>query len=95
MTTNAILCLPAMLDLRSAAALKQDLLSYEGAALDVDASKVERAGALGLQVLLAAEASWRRAGLGFRIRNASQAFVDDLNLLGASGMLARDDGGRP
>ncbi|MES1200258.1 MAG: STAS domain-containing protein [Pseudomonadota bacterium] len=92
MSTNAILCLPAMLDLKAAAALRQELHTHEGAALDVDASKVERVGGLCLQVLIAAAAAWRQAGRAFRIQNPSLAFADDVALLGATQLLSISEG---
>jgi len=87
MSTTAILCLPAMLDLKAAPALKQDLQAGEGAALDIDASKVERVGGLCLQVLLAAVAAWRQAGQTLRVQDPSPAFADDVKLLGAAALL--------
>ena len=87
------LSLPAVLDLAAATSLKADLEARLGAPLDVDAANVERVGGLCLQILLAASTASGRADLGFRIVNASQAFRDDVKLMGADGLLApRDDG---
>jgi chemotaxis protein CheX len=85
------LALPAVLDLRAAAPLKSSLDALTGSALDIDASKVERLGGLCLQILLAAETAWRGAGLGFRAINASEAFRDDLRLMGAASLVPMAD----
>ncbi|HVY86855.1 MAG TPA: STAS domain-containing protein [Caulobacterales bacterium] len=92
MSANAILCLPAMLDLNAAPRLKSEFRSYEGAPLDIDAGKVERVGGLCLQVLIAAGAAWRRAGLALRVLNASPAFVEDVRIMGAAALLPQSEG---
>jgi chemotaxis protein CheX len=88
-----ILSLPAVLDLRAATPLKDSLDGLAGAPLDLDASKVERLGGLCLQILLAASAAWGGAGHGFRTINASEAFRDDLRLMGAANLLPAPDHG--
>jgi chemotaxis protein CheX len=80
---SATITLPAILDLRAAAQLKADIQPHAGAALDLDASRVERLGGLCLQVLIAAEAQWRATGHGFRLINAGHAIRGDLRLMNA------------
>jgi chemotaxis protein CheX len=87
------LTLPAVLDLRAAGQLKADIQSRAGAALDLDASKVERVGGLCLQVLIAAEAHWRSAGHAFRLTNAGASFRDDLRLMNATQLVLAADNG--
>jgi chemotaxis protein CheX len=71
------------LDFAAARPLWQELRQLRGAPLALDASEVERLGGLCLQVLLAASAEWRAAGLEFRIEAPSQAFVTALKTMGA------------
>mgnify|MGYP000851215876 CR=1 FL=1 len=63
--------LPAALDSSAAAGLKELLLAQRGKDIRLDASAVERAGALCLQVLLAAQAMWRGDGKEFAVTGAS------------------------
>lgn len=90
--TNTI-SLPPVLDLAAAAALKAEIEARLGAPLDVDAANVERVGGLCLQILLAASAACGRPDLGFRVVNASQAFRDDVKLMGADRLLPTADDG--
>ena len=68
----ATLVLPARVDLAAVRGLAADLRARAGAALVIDASKVELLGGLGLQLLLAAGQTWSRAGrrLTFAPRSA-------------------------
>lgn len=75
--------LPAVLDLRAAAALARDLMALRGRPISLDASGVERLGGLGLQVLISARMSWLADQLGFSLVGASDAFHADCARLGA------------
>lgn len=86
--SSASYVLPDTLDLACAASLHRDLLARRGADLEVDASLVRKLGGLGLQVLLAANASWERDGHKFQVLNRSAAFSDALRLAG--GFLSGD-----
>lgn len=76
--------LPARLDLKAAAPLRDDLLAVRGAPVTLDGSAVLHLGASGLQVLLAAAETWRAEGLDFRIVEPSAAFQEGLRQMGAS-----------
>jgi len=84
--------LPPVLDLAAARPLHAQLLAARGAPLDLDASAVERIGAICLQVLLAAHAQWSRDGVAFTISAASQQFKDAVRL--ASGSAFEPEGAR-
>lgn len=75
------------LDLSAAAPLWSSLTKARGGALELDASQVERLSGVCLQVLLAAAAAWRAAGLDFRIVESSQAFSDAVEIMGAGEQL--------
>ena len=79
----AVLRLRQQLDLNAAAPLAAELLALRGSDLEVDASAVRRMGALCLQVLLSARASWRDDGFAFAITGVSAEFTAVLDLLGA------------
>jgi chemotaxis protein CheX len=81
---SASYVLPEMIDLASVASLQRDLLAFRGADLDVDASPVRKLGGLGLQVLLAAGATWERDGHTLRVLNRSDALTEALRLAGSS-----------
>ncbi len=78
-----VLVLPEVMDLRAAGQLTQRILGFQGRALTLDASAVERIGGLCLQVLLSARLSWAVDRLPLTVMNPSQAFVDGLELFGA------------
>ena len=82
--------LPAILDLGAATPLWTNLVATRGAALTLDASRVERLGAPCLQVLMAAAVSWRADGKGFTIADPSPAFLNSLRLMGAEHLLAAE-----
>lgn len=75
-------CLSVHLDSASAPIVASDLLERRGQPLCVDASKVEFAGALGLQVLVSAERQWRLDGHAFRIDPLSARFKEAAEGLG-------------
>ncbi len=76
--------LPESLDLASVASVHRDLLGLRGADLDVDASLVRKLGGLGLQLLLAAEASWDRDGHRMRVVSRPPGFDETLRLAGTA-----------
>lgn len=76
--------LPAVLDLSAAGPLKavfEEALAG-GRPLAVDANGVERLSTPCIQVLIAAEAAMKAAGLPFTLANPSDAFIDNFNDLG-------------
>lgn len=76
--------LPAALDLVATAPLRNDLLAFRGKALTLDASSVERVGALGLQIVKAAAEMWRKDGVPFAVTNPSTQFLEASRLTGAT-----------
>jgi chemotaxis protein CheX len=74
--------LAATLDLNEASALRDKLLSMRGSAVSIDASAVERVGALGAQVLMAAAKTWDQDKLAFTFTKASDAFQKTMQLIG-------------
>ncbi len=81
---EAVLTLPADLDLRTASALRAAILGRRGADLRVDASGVLHLGAQCLQVLIAARALWEADGHELEIESPSPPFAAALRLLGAA-----------
>jgi len=79
---DAVLKLPAVLDLQAAAALREQLLSKRGLPLRIEAAEVQRLGAQCLQVLLAAQRSWAAEGLPLHIDAPSEDFTGALKILG-------------
>lgn len=75
--------LPAQLDLTAAAPLAETLKAARGHPVAIDASQVERLGALCLQVLLASRTTWSADSQPFQIHSPSQAFQDAAALFGA------------
>ena len=76
--------LPEALDLTAAAPLSQSLLTHRGKPLTIDASRVTRTGARGLQVLLAAAATWKADEVSIRLDKPSEEFLEGSRLLGIS-----------
>ena len=83
----ALLTLPPALDLGAAMPLHALLLAHRGADLDLDAAGVERLGGLGLQLLLAARATWQADGMTLRILNLSAPCRDAARLAQAEAAL--------
>jgi len=82
-----LISLEPSLDLKSAASLLSSLRTARGADLALDASEVRRVGGQCLQVLLAARAAWHADGRAFEIRDPSSAFVEGVQLMGATDLL--------
>ena len=82
--SRATVELPAVLDLRAAAPLADQLLALRGEPLTIDASKVDRIGGQCLQVLMSAAATWAADGASLQIAAPSEAFESGLELLGLS-----------
>jgi chemotaxis protein CheX len=74
--------LPSVLDVKAASALQRQFLARRGAALQVDASHVERVGGLCLQVLLAAQAAWANDRQVLVFANPSQELRAGLDAFG-------------
>lgn len=79
---SASLTLPAKLDLRAAAPLRDDLISASGGDLVLDARDVQHLGSLSLQVIRSAARTWSRAGHALTLANVSSETADQLALLG-------------
>ncbi|MCM2293452.1 STAS domain-containing protein [Allorhizobium sp. BGMRC 0089] len=76
------LTLASVLDLNEASQLKDKLLSLRGGAVEIDASGVERMGALCAQVLVSGARTWEEDKQSFSISKASDAFTKTLQLMG-------------
>lgn len=80
MTT--VLPLPARLDSGAAAEFADALRGHRGADLDLDGRDCAMIGALGLQTLLVAEASWRHDGHRLRLRGLPDDTARQIALMG-------------
>ena len=89
---QAVIALPAVLDIQSAEALRVQLLDARGHSLTLDGSAVERLGGLCLQVLLSAQRTWAADGHALVVETASEAFTDQWNAFGAPAMAAGQPG---
>lgn len=87
--------LPARLDLKAAAPLRDALLAVRGAPVTLDGSAVIHLGASGLQVLLAAAETWRAEGLDFQVIDPSAAFQEGLRQMGARSSSLAGSGASP
>ncbi|MDP2119370.1 MAG: STAS domain-containing protein [Hoeflea sp.] len=76
--------LPEVLDLNAASRLHEQVLAHKGEDIDIDATDVSRVGAQCVQVLLAAAVSWRADDQSLKVKQASDAFIKTLQLLGIS-----------
>ena len=85
-TTKPAKTLPLapVLDLNAATELHEKLMGLRGSDIIIDASKVERVGALCLQVLMAGAKSWQADNLSFAISRASDAFSKTTQLIGVN-----------
>ncbi|MDM9619026.1 STAS domain-containing protein [Rhizobium sp. S96] len=80
--TGKALSLAAVLDLNEATALRDKLLGMRGSDVSIDASAVERVGALSAQVLMAAAKTWDQDKLAFTFTKVSDAFQKTMQLIG-------------
>jgi chemotaxis protein CheX len=76
--------LAAVLDLNEASALRGKLMGLRGGNVVVDASGVERVGALCVQVIMAAAKTWDEDKLSFTFSKVSDAFQKTLQLIGVN-----------
>lgn len=76
--------LTAVLDLNEASALRDKLISMRGSDLSIDASAVERMGALCAQVLMAAEKTWDQDKHAITFTKVSDAFQKTMQLVGVN-----------
>ena len=82
--TQLIFELPAVLDFQAATPLAARLRALRGAALTVDAARVEWLGGQCLQVLLSAKHSWRADAAALQFTGLTPAFCDGLRRLGVA-----------
>jgi chemotaxis protein CheX len=87
---TATVVLPSVIDLKAVAPLHQELLAARGRPLSLDASGVSRLGALGLQVLMSARATWAADGQPFAVSQPSEEFNGALQLFAAPDLNASD-----
>ena len=78
------LSLAPVLDLNEATALHQQLMGLKGNPLVIDASAVERVGALCTQVLMAGAKSWEEEGQSFTFGKVSDPFMKTMQLIGVN-----------
>lgn len=76
--------LPAVLDIRAAAPLRDDLLALRGTDVALDGAEVERIGGLCLQVLISAKKTWAMDGKAFDLTPASEALNEQLAAYGCA-----------
>lgn len=76
------LSLAPVLDLNEATALRDKLMALKGSDLSIDASAVERVGALCAQVLVSAARSWEVDKRAFSFSSASEPFLKTMQLIG-------------
>ncbi len=78
------LSLAPVLDLNEANALHTKLMGLRGNTLVIDASGVERVGALCVQVLMAGAKSWEEDKQSFTFAKVSDAFTKTTQLIGVN-----------
>ncbi|PTM97670.1 STAS domain-containing protein [Mycoplana dimorpha] len=76
------LSLAPVLDLNEATALRDKLMALKGSDLSIDASAVERVGALCAQVLVSAARNWEVDKRAFSFSSASEPFLKTMQLIG-------------
>ncbi|MDL2401416.1 STAS domain-containing protein [Rhizobium mayense] len=74
--------LAAVLDLNEASTLRGKLVGLRGSHIVIDASGVERIGALCVQVIMAAAKTWNEDKLSFTFSKVSDAFQKTMQLIG-------------
>ncbi|MDO6962537.1 STAS domain-containing protein [Rhizobium alvei] len=78
------LSLEKVLDLNEATALQTKLMALKGSDVTIDASAVERVGALCVQVLMSAAKTWEEEKKNFTIENVSDAMSKTMQLIGVN-----------
>jgi chemotaxis protein CheX len=81
-TAPKSLSLAPVLDLNEATALHAKLMDLKGSPLVIDASAVERVGALCAQVLMAGAKSWAEDKQPYKFGAVSEPFVKTMQLIG-------------
>jgi chemotaxis protein CheX len=86
------LSLDNVLDLNAAGSLHSQLMALRGSDLTIDASAVERVGALCLQVLMSAGKTWEEEKLSLTFSKMSDALTKTMQLSGVTydHMLAKE-----
>jgi chemotaxis protein CheX len=74
--------LAAVLDLNEASTLRGKLMGMRGSNVVIDASGVERVGALCVQVIMAAAKTWDEDKLSLTFSKVSDAFQKTMQLIG-------------
>ncbi|MGG6896320.1 MULTISPECIES: STAS domain-containing protein [Rhizobium] len=74
--------LAAVLDLNEASTLRGKLMGMRGSNVVIDASGVERIGALCMQVIMAAAKTWDEDKLSFTFSKVSDAFQKTMQMIG-------------
>ncbi|ENN84047.1 hypothetical protein RHSP_71497 [Rhizobium freirei PRF 81] len=84
--------LAAVLDLNEASTLRGKLMGMRGSNVVIDASSVERIGALCMQVIMAAAKTWDEDKLSFTFSKVSDAFQKTMQMIGVdiSHLLAKE-----
>lgn len=78
------LTLPETLDRKAAFELSKTLLEHRGSEIELDASGIHRLGAIGVEVLIAAQRQWQAESIKFQVDNWSEAALQALDAIGAS-----------
>lgn len=86
------LSLESVLDLNAASSLHSKLMAMRGSDLTIDASAVERVGALCIQVLMSAAKTWEEEKLRLTFSEMSDALMKTMQLSGVNydHMLAKE-----
>jgi chemotaxis protein CheX len=82
LSTTHTIELPEVLDLTAAAPLTEQLLSFRGLDLAIDASRVGRLGGQCLQVLLSCVATWKADGAKLDLVQMSAELAEALQQFG-------------
>jgi chemotaxis protein CheX len=77
-----VLKLPQTLDVAAVRAVQKDLLGRRGMTMTIDASKLERIGALGVELLIAAHRQWQKDENVLHITGLSDTVKDAFTDLG-------------
>lgn len=74
--------LPDLLDISTAAAVRQMFLDHRGSDLALDASSVRKVSAVGMQVVISALRTWQSDGHVLRIDAPSKQMCDAFDIMG-------------